>query len=383
MTAFPEALVAMLEDLSLPRRLSRDVVHGHINLQDHRAPSWAGVNAALEGARLQPPRIRVFNDGIRVDEAAYMVSRYDRRGQGYRMIDLPALYSTLREGSGLVIDNLDEADPLVRDIALALSRLVGERVQANAYITWGTTSGFGVHRDDHDVIILQLSGSKQWKVYGPNRGDKPTAEDIDPVWEGTLESGDILHVPRDWWHDVSGNGTGSYHLTFGFTRRTVADLVSFLVSETYDENFLASDLEFSDPAVIAEQVRTISKHLPVSDQHVQTFQSRHQSSLPGVRRAVLPFSVDLTGSWSNTIVRSNMRSALKIDSGPDGGIEIEAMSTKFIFSRHYRPILECLSTGKPITFDQLREVSKMTDSAVKRAVSNLASQGIVSVDIVN
>ena len=77
------------------------------------------------------------------------------------------------------------------------------------------SSGFAPHWDDIDAFLLQVEGRKYWKVYAPEsdsdelpressgnfteadmRGRKPT-------FEGWLESGDLLYIPRGFIHQVS------------------------------------------------------------------------------------------------------------------------------------------------------------------------------------
>ena len=40
-------------------------------------------------------------------------------------------------------------------------------VQANAYFTPARAQGFAIHHDTHDVFILQVAGSKRWRVWRP------------------------------------------------------------------------------------------------------------------------------------------------------------------------------------------------------------------------
>jgi len=40
-------------------------------------------------------------------------------------------------------------------------------VHANAYLTPGNTSGFTPHYDTHEVLVLQLAGTKHWRIYEP------------------------------------------------------------------------------------------------------------------------------------------------------------------------------------------------------------------------
>ena len=90
-----------------------------------------------------------------------------------------------------------------------------ERVQVNTYLTTQDTSGFTLHWDDHDVIIVQLAGEKSWDVRTPSR-PVPIYRDAAPnsepsnehVWSGTLTAGDVMHIPRGYWHQASRTNQG-------------------------------------------------------------------------------------------------------------------------------------------------------------------------------
>ena len=112
--------------------------------------------------------------------------------------------------------------PPITDIAESLERLFRVRIQVNAYAGWRTSHGFDLHWDDHDVFILQVAGRKQWKVYGMTRkyplavDVEPTVEKPDaPLWEGMLEDGDLLYIPRGWWHVATPLDEPTLHLTVG------------------------------------------------------------------------------------------------------------------------------------------------------------------------
>lgn len=48
-----------------------------------------------------------------------------------------------------------------------LQELFGCFVGANVYLTPPNSQGFAPHFDDIEAIILQIEGSKQWKIYAP------------------------------------------------------------------------------------------------------------------------------------------------------------------------------------------------------------------------
>jgi cupin superfamily protein len=191
--------------------------------------SWDDLNAILSTGTLQPPRLRLYRQGSPVP-----VERYTQTatvGGERRAVVRPVdLYAQLRDGASLIIEAIDRLHPPIRAAADDLICLVREPVQANLYLLWGETHGFDAHWDDHDTVIVQVMGTKSWTVHGPGR-THPMRLDANPdhtcpdatVWEGVLEAGHALHVPRGWWHTVCGTGEVSLHLTFGFTRTTGID----------------------------------------------------------------------------------------------------------------------------------------------------------------
>ncbi len=86
------------------------------------------------------------------------------------------------------------------------------------------------HSDDLDVVVLQLAGTRQWRIE-PN-GDPPEGL-YDPVrwpkrmrggWSAdfgergkvyTLRPGSALYVPYGWWHETRSEGL-SFAVTYGF-----------------------------------------------------------------------------------------------------------------------------------------------------------------------
>lgn len=109
--------------------------------------------------------------------------------------------------------------------------------QLNVYVSRGDAPGFGAHWDDHDVIIVPVSGAKYWDVDEPH--ELGAIKDVTPlggtgrsVWSGVLRPGDALAIPRGWPHQVSGLGDDvSLHLTASIRRPTALDLFAHLPPE--------------------------------------------------------------------------------------------------------------------------------------------------------
>jgi bifunctional lysine-specific demethylase and histidyl-hydroxylase NO66 len=102
----------------------------------------------------------------------------------------------------------------------------------NAYLTPAESQGFGAHCDDHDVLILQIQGSKIWHLY--NDTDLPphvSPETIDTAelplpTDLRLEVGDVLYVPRGRIHAAETTSEPSIHLTVAINAPTVHALIT-------------------------------------------------------------------------------------------------------------------------------------------------------------
>ena len=92
------------------------------------------------------------------------------------------------------------------------------------------------HTDEQDVFILQVTGSKRWRIYRPldagkdikkdpfNRGkvgDILDSRDLELITDIYLDVGDVLYIPKgfphetDTLHVTSMEAVGSLHLTIG------------------------------------------------------------------------------------------------------------------------------------------------------------------------
>lgn len=207
--------------------------------------------------RLEPPRLRLAVDGETLPPHRYATSVTTRRGQVWQRTHPAELHERLAEGASLVVDQIDHLHEPVGDLAAELEGWLRSSVQVNAYASWTATEGFGVHWDDHDVVVVQVEGAKRWQLFGPTRR-MPLHRDVAepepppdvPVAELVMRPGDLLYLPRGWWHAVTADqGTHSLHLTCGITPpHTGARLLAWLADE-----LLASDTFRTDLPLHADQ----------------------------------------------------------------------------------------------------------------------------------
>ncbi|KAI1720601.1 cupin superfamily protein domain-containing protein [Ditylenchus destructor] len=104
-------------------------------------------------------------------------------------------------------------------------------VGANNYLTPANSAGFAPHWDDVDAFLLQTEGRKHWKVYAPPNEDSTlpmvssenfTDSDFlnrKPAFNGWLEAGDLLYLPRGFIHQAKTDSQiHSHHVTVSVCR---------------------------------------------------------------------------------------------------------------------------------------------------------------------
>lgn len=204
MTAQPHAVVERLGEDFLAEAFGRTfrVIPGDAQciagLLD-----WDDLNEIIARHRLEPPRLRLSADGVVVPLDAYTVREVARRRTVWHRIHPASLHEQLAQGATMVIDAFDELHPRVHGLAHALEARLRSKVQVNLYASWKPREGFGVHWDDHDVVVVPVDGRKRWKIYGPTRV-APMYRDVtetapppdEPVAEFVLTPGDMHLKPR-------------------------------------------------------------------------------------------------------------------------------------------------------------------------------------------
>lgn len=266
-----------------------------------RLMPWSRLNDLLAQHRLDSPRLRLTREGKPVPTSSYL-----RHATGGRnKTPIPRLRATdltnqLRDGATLVLDAVEELHAPLTALAESLELIFRERVQINLYAGWRTSRGFDLHWDDHDVFILQVAGRKRWRVYGQTR-PFPVANDIEPapkptgdaLWEDTLEDGDLLYIPRGWWHVAFPLDEPTLHLTVGVHKRTGLDLLRWLSDDLRASEVFRSDLPRDaapdEQAAHVERLRDELVSRFDSDTLIKFFREHDANAEPRPRLS-LPFS---------------------------------------------------------------------------------------------
>lgn len=322
------------------------------------------------------PQFRVFQHGEELHPDRYLRSVVTRRGQSLSMARMDRLARFLGDGCTVVLDTLDSFDPTMEVACQALQWWSHELVQVNTYLTTADAAGFNLHWDDHDVLIVQLGGEKSWEVRGASRvapmyrdTDHPDQPPEEIVWSGTMRTGDVMHIPRGYWHqatrtDRSGDGAGySLHATFGFVKRTGVDWLSWVADRSREDEAFRHDLDREgDSARLAERAKQLL------DQYQQDayLASREQERPP--RRHVATSGI--FGPITDVVCLTDFPPRLNADHST---VEVIAAGKALTFATKAEPALRLLLSGNPAN---VRHVAQSTGVNAEVLAKTLLDEGL-------
>lgn len=403
------AEAALARGLQAARDSSRTVVQGllpHADLDAvvlrgddavvlHRSPGIEALTALVGADVLDDvlafhdqghPRLRPMRDGQDLPYPWFATPSGTRPGRTARA-QVGRLVAELTAGATVGVDGVDEVHGPLERLAEHLERLFASRVLINAYLSGGQTSATRRHWDDHDVIVLQLDGAKHWDIRrpaapAPLRGavdDRSPGGEV--CFDGRMEPGDVLFVPRGHPHVVTPTGGFSLHLTASLTRVRVVDVLRWLAARSVSVPGLRRDLHPSahpddDPGVEHEIVtglvegsvgryRTLSAALQPA---------RATSRFGAVRR--LLFSEERAGLTA----RLALPGGLLVESAGEDEYVLVGAGRRWAVAPHALDLVGRLLAGEPLAVVDLSVDCPSGPSCARTLVAQLAVDGVLAID---
>ncbi|MER7131433.1 cupin domain-containing protein [Streptosporangium saharense] len=186
----------------------------------------AAVEDVLEIIRPEPSTVVVVREDDRRSPDSYRFSDGS--------VDLVRIRNDFADGYTIVLNGVERYVPAVASLAHGIEVELNFETQVNAYITPPGSRGFLPHYDDHDVLILQVRGSKTWHVHDDTdvpphrmrRQEEVNASGLPAPAVLRLNAGDALYLPRGRVHAATANAEPSIHLTVGIHAPTVLRLLT-------------------------------------------------------------------------------------------------------------------------------------------------------------
>lgn len=255
--------------------------------------SLTDVDQLVTSLAMRLPTFRLVKDGSPLPPSSYTVNG-TIGGKPYSGVADPTrVLAAMDDGATLVLQGMQRYHPplaaFCRDLELAL----GHRCQVNAYVTPPGARGLDVHRDPHDVFVLQAFGDKRWEVH-----PTPWQERHEPgaqVTEQILAPGDVQYLPKGTPHAAYAQRELSGHVTVGVLATTWGEVLTDAVRDLLaddpgaDESLPAgwSDDEVAVAEGLAERLTALAQAVrgaPVHDlvrRRAEAFLTHRPAQLAG------------------------------------------------------------------------------------------------------
>jgi hypothetical protein len=240
----------------------------------------ADIDAYLQNRHLSPGFLNVLTDGKPAPKEQWTYLKQNARNNfSERLVDVVKLLKLYDEGATIVLNSGETALTLLNDLCGNLENELKCHIQANIYITPPNSQGFAPHFDAHNVLILQIHGSKHWKLYDfpvelpvqTTSVSEMRYEEREPGAEIEMQPGDMLYIPRGMVHCARAERDSSIHATIGVMVKPWSSLLKMLVREAEkDRNFrrllpLGSSGENENSDFAAEFARHLQKLIERTD----------------------------------------------------------------------------------------------------------------------
>lgn len=214
--------------------------------------SWRGINRLLDMTHIWSAHsLQLYLDGARVPPEQYCARALSRDNDQVWQPVAERVQEWVRRGASLVMNDVDSLTPGLASVSAALEAAGLGKAQANVYVSWQSHKAFPAHFDTHDVWAVQVEGEKTWNIW-EGRAEWPIAH---PVFRNlpqahheqakgrlrakvVMRPGDLLYLPRGWYHDALAEAPASVHIAYGVHAPLGMDLLNILLERAlYDVEF--------------------------------------------------------------------------------------------------------------------------------------------------
>ncbi len=355
--------------------------------------SYEDINELLQKFKLDVPNIRIVKDGQSVPRSALMEEGLQSFYVTEKMpfLNNNAVASFLQSGYVMAIDDINQFINNLYLLRIALEWDMRERNKMNCYLGKEMSKGFGVHWDNHDVIVLQIYGEKNWNMYGfteeyplrphNSQNNGPT----EPLAQIRMTPGDVLYFPRGYWHATQAEKDFSLHITIGITRKTSLDYIDWLNTRLIKDPFFRKFLPHpADETNITGFSKALEQNLSavIAQYTPADFMADVEANYPPPMLSSLPYSIDEAFFTPDTLIRLNTFRPLTLVADTDtSNFSFTCHKKKWNFNIALWELFQLLNSGEFLTLNRIwgQLEDKIDKETLARLLSQLIQKGLLMV----
>ncbi|TFB32429.1 JmjC domain-containing protein [Pseudomonas sp. F01002] len=336
----------------------------------------ADIDNILGTIEPEAPSVNLHN-GAFIPESEYVFT-YNEVGKPRKTIIKPKFYKLMQDGATLILNRMQKSSLYIDSLCKEISGVVNQETLGNGYLAFNPQAAFGNHWDCHDVFAIQLVGRKRWKIYPPtfelpmpgqtSKEFKSECSEI-PILDTVLEAGDLLYVPRGWWHSAVAIGEPTFHVAIGVHTTHISTYVEWVCNKFLEKHIECrkrigfSDADFHDLELAFDKVRQEI----MSEENFSTFKQTIISSNRTSTRFDVGANVFGRGDGLCTSTRLNLSSnyaAVSDESCVVNGVKVPINSLEW-------KVIKLLSSQNGLSIDELSAQLRIPSDPMKKIVSSL------------
>jgi ribosomal protein L16 Arg81 hydroxylase len=354
--------------------------------------SLEDIDRLISGSGLRYPALRLVKDGITIPVTKYTAD-IPWSSQPFSKSILPEMvYKEYGQGATIILEALHRYWPPLAKFCRRLEQFFNFPVQTNIYLTPPSSQGFAPHYDTHDVFVLQLAGSKHWKIYDsplelPYRDQHYKSTDVQSgelKYSINFKAGDLIYMPRGFIHEALTSDDISLHATIGILSYTWYDVLV----EAFKQYKEDPEMRRALPVGFARQMLNEKSNLPLPEAVSSINQPALDKALGTLAKRFLhtrpPF---LEGQLSNlnSLQKINPDTQVRVRTEPlyyfetdDENCNLIFDGKKVIFPEYVAPALHFILETGTGTF-QIAALPDVLDTAGKLVlVRRLIKEGFLT-----
>ncbi|RGE48812.1 hypothetical protein MHD_02375 [Mannheimia granulomatis] len=360
------------------------LMKGAIKQQD--LLSWKAINEVLPRCDLlSEDAIKVMYKGKRVPKKDYLEEYNDLGTIRYKFQE-ENLYSFLRDGATLVANGIVN-EPSIDCFSQEIAQFTGCHIFSSLYIAFNTQRSFKSHWDSRDIFAVQMQGKKRWIIHAPtfrnplymhHSKDMPEyAPNLDDVYmDIVLEAGDVLYLPRGWWHDPIPVGEETVHLAVGIFPAYTHNYLTWVSQNMVEKEIARASLSHyeSDKELIAQLAEQTAEYIKDKENYRKFIENFYDQ-----KRVEKPLNLETLGNYQYDSISENQKISFKAKNHYFG-YENKIISNGYGISldEEFGDVIKFLKQGQEVLLnDILEKVSEDKRDKVSQLIWQLSYIGVL------
>lgn len=347
--------------------------------------NWRDINEMVSRSDFLSKDFKLMDDGT-MPKHEY-VENYVQVGSIKPRLLKSVIYDRMKAGATLVVNKIN-GDSKITALERQISHLTGRDTLTSGYVAFGAKSSFRSHWDTRDLFAIQFIGRKRWIIHAPSleaplfmQQSKDVEQEhprpADPYMDIVLEPGDVLYLPRGWWHDPLPLGEPSFHLTVGTYPPMVFEYLQWVCHKM--PAFIEARQSLNTWAEDQETLASLGKIL---SEFVQD-EMNHRAFIEdfsGQQRMDSPFAIEVFGDQSSAGIDEKdgvALNALRLCALETG--QVIANGVKLNLDAMSLPLVRHIAAHPRVSLQALRcEFSHLDGNKIKSLVETLCQQDVLA-----